>query len=186
MQGEERGRKRRKEIDLNIVCDTDVVRVDEEHECKRMKCSSGMLWCNGSGECQGVGGDYNNSIFSGDTSSVDVEKGVKLTQRKVVSYNGENLLESEFPNLELSLGTEKRLAKQGAVSLFPETVNKNKDQHSSAVTIDGNDDCSRSLTLSLAMPVPIKEQQGLHSKPLLPGWHGVDTSLSLFGGLGNS
>jgi hypothetical protein len=74
--------------------------------------------------------------------------------------NGENPLESGNLNLELSLGFGKS-RDHGAVSLLPNVGhNRSKDtKDSNEVTSNKNNECSTSLTLSLASATSIEEKE---------------------------
>ncbi|KAK9266901.1 hypothetical protein L1049_027160 [Liquidambar formosana] len=134
------------------------------------------------------------SLFSAHPSPMGDCLGAKFKQI-LPSGGGNYVMESGVPNLELSLGAENKLAKQGIASLFPGTVDKEQNQggQPNPVTNSKNNDdddgeLSASLSLSLGLPFSDKDPVSKTvSKPkqLLPERHGMN-NLFLFGGFPNA
>lgn len=97
-------------------------------------------------------------------------------------------LQSDSPNLDLALGTEKKPLEQEVLPLFirVEDNRGSQNEHIDPPTSDAGNDASASLTLSLAFSFSEKEQteeRVSRTKPRLAERHPVNTSLLLFGGL---
>lgn len=175
VQGQEKENEKGKQSDQNRERDTDMVTVEEECEGKRTKNFNGMLKHSTSGDFQIWGDRLPSGVI--DPSPVNI----KSAQCQVDSMYGENPLESGNPNLELSLGFGKRLSDQGAVSVLPiARHNRSKDtKDSNEVTSNKNNECSTSLTLSLASATSIEEKEAkqvMEPKLLFPT---MDASLCL-------
>ncbi|KAF8379092.1 hypothetical protein HHK36_028521 [Tetracentron sinense] len=90
-------------------------------------------------------------FFPTDSSSVKNSRSrSNTTPWQVLSSDDE---ESTLPNLELALGAEKKLPKQGFLPFYVETVDKKNSQESPGpVSNKKEDDISVSLSLSLGFP----------------------------------
>lgn len=95
------------------------------------------------------------SAFSA-SGSVDLGLGVKFSQQQVPSIDGEDQAKSGYPNLELSLGAEKKPTKQEMAPSFLGIVNKksNQDKHQNPESNRKNSDEELSLSLSLGLSFP--------------------------------
>ncbi|KAF8380693.1 hypothetical protein HHK36_028183 [Tetracentron sinense] len=126
-------------------------------------------------------------FFPTDSGPVkECRSGGNSTPWQVISSDEDDPLESEFPNLELALGGEKSLLKQGILPLFGEIVDKKNNQEKLPDPVINKDDDA--LSLSLALPFSNKERTVKpvsKTKQLLPEKHHVNTSLFLFGGFPN-
>lgn len=153
-QGQEKEKEKGKQIDPNRESDIEMVTVDEECEGKRIKKFNGMLEHSTSGDFQFLGDRLPSGVI--DLSPVYM----KSVQCQEGPMNGENPLESGNLNLELSLGFGKS-RDHGAVSLLPNVGhNRSKDtKDSNEVTSNKNNECSTSLTLSLASATSIEEKE---------------------------
>ncbi|KAF9685524.1 hypothetical protein SADUNF_Sadunf03G0063500 [Salix dunnii] len=154
-QGQEKESEKGKQFDPNRERDIDMVTVEEECEGKRIKNFNGVLKHGTSGDFQILGDRLSSGVI--DLSPVNI----KPVPCQVDSMYGENPLESGNPNLELSLGFGKRLSDQGAVSVLPNAGhNRSKDtRDSNEVTSYKNNECSTTLTLSLASATSIEEKE---------------------------
>uniref|UniRef100_A0A5B7AJ90 PHD-type domain-containing protein n=1 Tax=Davidia involucrata TaxID=16924 RepID=A0A5B7AJ90_DAVIN len=106
---------------------------------------------------------------------------------KVFSPKDEDWLHDVAPNLELALGAETKLSKQGILPFLVREVDKknDEDQPPEKLATKGEEDISASLSLSLSFPFPDKEQTEKpvsETEQLLPEGRHVNTSLLLFGG----
>ena len=90
------------------------------------------------------------------SGSVDCSLGLKFSQQQASSVDGEDQTQSGYPNLELSLGPEKKSEKQGMVSSYLGIVNKkyNQDKHPNPESNRKNSDEEPSLSLSLGLSFP--------------------------------
>lgn len=95
------------------------------------------------------------SAFSA-SGSVDLGLGVKFSQQQVPSIDGEDQAKSGYPNLELSLGAEKKPTKQEMAPSFLGIVNKksNQDKRQNPESNRKNSDEELSLSLSLGLSFP--------------------------------
>lgn len=154
VQWQEKEKEKGKQIDPNRESDIEMVTVDEECEGKRIKKFNGMLEHSTSGDFQFLGDRLPSGVI--DLSPVYM----KSVQCQEGPMNGENPLESGNLNLELSLGFGKS-RDHGAVSLLPNVGhNRSKDtKDSNEVTSNKNNECSTSLTLSLASATSIEEKE---------------------------
>ena len=173
VQWQEKEKEKGKQIDPNRESDIEMVTVDEE--CKGKRIKNFNLEHSASGDFQFLGDRLPSGVI--DLSPVYI----KSVQRQAGSMNGENPLESGNPNLELSLGFGKRSRDHGAVSLLPNVgYNRSKDtRDSNEVTSNKNNECSTSLTLSLASAASIEEKEAkqvMEPKLLFPT---MDASLRL-------
>ncbi|KAJ0970816.1 hypothetical protein J5N97_018775 [Dioscorea zingiberensis] len=104
----------------------------------------------------------------------------------VLSSDDEDTPENNTPDLELALGG-KKLAKQEMLPLFFPLVDRKSTQNK--MPADPGDEVSASLSLSLAFPIPEKEQKANplpKTEQLLPKRPCAKTSLLLFGGFNDS
>ncbi|KAK9271648.1 hypothetical protein L1049_002011 [Liquidambar formosana] len=114
---------------------------------------------------------------------------------KVLSSEDEVRLHDEVPNLELALGAETKLPKQGILPspkqgilpFFVGMVDKKNNQDKPPVKVptkEDDDDVSASLSLSLSFPFPDGERTvkpASKTEQLLPERRHANTSLILFG-----
>ncbi|XP_038974985.1 uncharacterized protein LOC103711790 isoform X3 [Phoenix dactylifera] len=103
----------------------------------------------------------------------------------VLSSDDEDVPESSSPDLELALGGKKKSSEKEVLSLlFPLADRKSSQEKLPGPAMDGEDDMSASLSLSLAFPGTEKKQKDkpiLRTEQLLPERPRVNTSLLLFG-----
>ncbi|KAJ8649977.1 hypothetical protein MRB53_003000 [Persea americana] len=128
-----------------------------------------------------------SSLFPVDLGPVRNLKSGSTIPWKIPADNAK-LLQSDYPNLDLALGTEKKPLEQEVLPSFiqVEDNRSSQNEHIDPSTSDAGNDASASLSLSLAFPLSEKEQTEEHvsrTMPRLAKRHPVNTSLLLFGGL---
>ncbi|XP_077235297.1 ASI1-immunoprecipitated protein 2-like isoform X2 [Tasmannia lanceolata] len=127
-------------------------------------------------------------FFPVDSGPVRDCKSGNSIPMQIISSDDEDQPESDFPNLELALGAEKKSTKKGVLPFFLEFIDEKNSKNKlppDPVKDDGDDDVSASLSLSLAFPFSEKERivkPVSKTKQFFPEGHHVNTSLLLFGG----